>query len=228
MKTKKRIKKFLFLIRYLIEEKSEIELLCNIAKREIESSITQAHYDMNVWDPNLDKGVQVNKKQNAKNAPSALQNNSSHPKWIKNIYRKIALETHPDRLSKEVDKKIAKKLLSDYQEAKKCLDSYEYVEVIMIADDNNIDIYSHDIDISVFNRKQEAISKSILSLKNSLYWKWTQSTEDQKEEILKDFIRSQGWMSKESNRKKSRKGAGNHPGKSISQIKKSKLLKKQN
>ena len=90
-----------------------------------------------------------------------MQNNSSHPKWIKNIYRKIALETHPDRLSKEVDKKIAKKLLSDYQEAKKCLDSYEYVEVIMIADDNNIDIYSHDIDISVFNRKQEAISKSI-------------------------------------------------------------------
>jgi hypothetical protein len=78
----------------------------------------------------------------------------------------------------------------------------------------------------LFSEKEKKLTSKISAYKNSLYWQWAHSSDEEKEKILHEFAKLRGWTSKESPRKKSRKGHGQHPGKSISQIKKSKILKK--
>lgn len=222
---KREVKKNLLLIRYLIEEEADCISLCESAKQELESSIRQVHYDMNIWDSDLDSKT-VQQEVIYKTDDDILKS-TVHPKWIKNLYRKIAMVTHPDRQDKSTDKSIIEKRIQDYQDAKKSLDKNDYVEVMIIAENNSIDISEIDnIDMSFFDKKTAQLSSSIDKLKATIFWKWAHSTDAEKEKILQDFISSRGWTSKESQRKKSRTGSGKHPGKSISQMKKSKLVKK--
>jgi len=223
---KREVKKNLLLIRYLIEEEVDCISLCEIAKQEIETSIRQMHYDMNVWDSDLDAKPENTQKCNIQTDEEIFES-STHPKWIKSVYRKIAMVTHPDKQGKLTDKTTIKKRVEDYQQAKISLDEKDYIEVLIIAENNDIDISEiENIDITFFDKKRSQLTRSINTLKTSLFWRWSHSTDDEKEKILQEFIRSRGWDSKESQRKKSRGGSGKHPGKSISQMKKSKLLKK--
>jgi len=93
MSKKREVRKFLFLIRYLIEEELECKSICDIARRELEDSIRQAHYDMNAWDSHFDAASQespCNKKPSDK---EEVEDKDDHPRWIKKVYKKIALVT---------------------------------------------------------------------------------------------------------------------------------------
>ena len=100
------------------------------------------------------------------------------------------------------------------------------MSVIIFATDIDVKIPKDEVIKSgIIDTENKKLRSEISSIKNSVYWQWANSTPEEKEKILKDFVTSRGWMSKENQRKKSRKGAGSHPGKSISQMKKSKILK---
>ena len=233
------LKKILLFIRYLQEEEAECRKICYKAKDEFENSVRNAHYDFNVFDESLDSDfthdtAKSSVKQSPEDSrelidePNKTRKSISHPKWAKYLFRKIVMLTHPDKINERVAEDIKLKFLSMYQDAKKSLDSLNYVRLVIIADDLRIDISQAKIqDSKIFQEKEKGLTSQISSLKSSLYWQWAHSSDDEKEKILQEFIKLRGWTSRDSQRKKSRKGPGKHPGKSLSQIKKSKILKKQ-
>jgi len=211
------LKKILLKIRYLEEEHKDCEDLCNKAKIEIEKFVRQTHSDLNVFDKDLDKDY-------SKKTSEALKNNNEreiskridNPQWTKKLFRKIAMITHPDKVPDNLDQSVKDKFLSMYQKSKILIDEGDYVGLIIIASDLNIDISSLEIkDSKIFKEKQSDLERSISELKKSIYWIWFHSSDDKRNEIIKEFIKQSGWTSKEAMRKKSRSGSGKHPGKSI-------------
>jgi len=202
----------------------------------MESRIRQLHFDLNVFDSDLDKGYQEldsnSHKQTLEDGSGCSDNSlgedceiskksKSHPPWAKKLFKKIVFLTHPDKIPSALNSDMKDRLVSQYQLAKESIDSYEYVSVAIIAFD--LDISPIEIDFSdsdIFKKKEKEISNKIASLKRTIYWTWSNSSDSQREQIMNQFLKSRGWDTSESMRKKSRKGSGNHPGKSISWIRK--------
>ena len=134
------IKKSILLIKLLIEEKEECERICELAKREFEESIIQAHYDFNVHDEALDERSQSktgesdridNEKGQISDSLDTniedIEKKDQHPDWIKKLYRKIAIATHPDKMHKSASESMKKRFLSIYTESKIALERYDYM-----------------------------------------------------------------------------------------------------
>ena len=69
--------------------------------------------------------------------------------------------------------------------------------------------------IDLIEQKIVELSQKIDSLKKSMYIVYGAASDDQKKQILSEFIKERGWTSNLSAVKKSRKN-NNHPGKSLS------------
>jgi hypothetical protein len=108
-------------------------------------------------------------------------------------------------------------LIRSYREAKIAFDLYDYVTLSVIACDIGINIDDIKVeDLSIFDKKESEIKHKINSLKRTIFWVWAHSSEEERKKIINEFIKSKDWTSTSSMRNKSRKGPGNHPGKSIS------------
>ena len=229
MESHRNIKKTILYIRYLQEERDECEGICDNAKLEIEHIIKQAHYDFNVYDSDLDKPESIEQPDfTSQEVPKKDDSAGQRPRWAKTLFRKIVMITHPDKVPESLNKGTKSKYLKIYQDSKIALDSKDYAELAILADDLDIDISGMAIEEVIFQKKREDLLSHISSLKSSLFWSWAHSTDEEKEKILQEFVKQRGWTSKESHRKKSRKGAGTHPGKSIPQIKRHKIFKDKN
>ena len=232
MGKKPNIKKEIVLIKYLKEEHSECKLVCETAKREIEESIRHAHFDLNVYDESLDSSGQKAKQEKCKIEEDDLPDKedtskSVHPPWAKKTFRNIARMTHPDKVPERLDDTIKKKFVESYQKAKQSIDVADYVELALVAIDLGIDIEQVDPNFyKLLEEKKSELSSSINAMKSSMYWIWAHTDDQKKEEMLREFVKERGWSSASKQRSKSRKGPGNHPGKSLTQMKKMKILKK--
>ena len=49
---------------------------------------------------------------------------------------------------------------------------------------------------------------------------WFHSSKEERGEIMSDIVKAKGWSSRSSMRNRSRRGSGNHPGRSIKWIRK--------
>jgi len=244
MANKLNLKKAVLLIKYLKEEVTECEKICDKARDEFERSIRSAHYQFNVFDEALDShgdpkgGKKENSSQGEIHDVNSDESDNSaserteeraitHPRWAKRLFRKIVMITHPDKISHITRKEERERLLCAYRESKIALDTKDYVNIVIIADDLRLNLSEAKMkDTKLFSEKEKKLASKISAYKSSLYWQWAHSSDEEKEKILHEFAKLRGWTSKENQRKKSRKGSGKHPGKSISQIKKSKILKK--
>ena len=231
-------KRALLLIKYLNEELSESRDVCENARQEMEARIRKLHFDLNVFDSDLDRGYQDSDQAGAQLSSSKKEvencvddsadedhddskKPNPHPPWAKKLFKKIVFLTHPDKIPDGLNSDMKSKLVSQYQSAKESIDISDYVSVAVIAFD--LDISPIEVDVKgsgLFKKKEREISNEIASLKSTIYWAWSHSGEDQREKIMSRFLKSRGWDTSENMRKKSRKGPGNHPGKSISWIRK--------
>tara|TARA_R100001163_G_C5046460_1_gene183704 strand:- start:730 stop:1464 length:735 start_codon:yes stop_codon:yes gene_type:complete len=244
MKKRTGIKRQILFTKYLKEEESECKRMCHEAKRQFEESIRLAHYSFNVHDSALDpqsvnKNSENSKQKTNKSTVEESEDcehsdddrpklkNTIHPDWVKPVFRKVVMVTHPDKLPEKLSEQIREKMIDVYRDSKIALESSEYVDLVILADDIDVSLpESKILESKIFDKKNSELNSSIKNLKTSIYWVWANSTDEEKEKILKDFIDQRGWTSHENKRKRSRKSPGTHPGKSISQMKKSKILKK--
>lgn len=220
-------KRTLFLIKYLEEECRECREICDTARLEFELEIRKLHYDINVFDESLD-GVTMltgsyssHTAHESKECDQQNKRERSHPAWVKKLFKKIVFLTHPDKLPSGLSATVKNSLLEMYQLTKEAMDIEDYVSVAIIA--NDLDVKPIEIDksdIQMFKRKEHTIKSEIKSYKMSIFWAWAHSTDDQKNQIINEFLKSRGWTSSENMRKKSKKGPGVHPGKSISWVRK--------
>ena len=231
MKSSGALDKILLKLRYLEKERDSCRDICDAARVELNSHIRNIHKDFNSFDKDLDseQGCDIDSdkvKDNLKDHESK-EKSSDAPRWAKKLFRKIVMITHPDKIPEKLDKNLKEKFLRIYKESKESIDAGDNIRLAMLASEIDIGLDRKDMtDLSEFHKKEKLLSSEIESLKGSMYWVWAHASDDEREKILKEFVNLRGWAKKENQRKKSRKGTGKHPGKSIAQMKKKKLYEK--
>ena len=232
MKRKRILKKQILRLQYLETEYEDCLEIHDEAKREFESAVRKLHYDLNVFDEDLDQNIpppvsninDVNPDTNKKESDAPKEKKDPPPPWAKNLFRKIVKRTHPDKLAENLDKDTKERFKELYQEAKESIDRGDFVKIAMIASDLNMDLRNIEIkDFHTFREKETELQEKIKKVKSSMFWSWAISTGEQKDKIMQEFLKSKGWTSPAALRQKSRKG--NHPGKSIGWARTSSLKK---
>lgn len=211
------LKKNILQLKYLNEDHDECVEIFNDAKREFDNIVKKLHYDLNSYDEVLDDSDNVRKKRLAsEEIEKEVLNNKANPDWAKKLYRKIVVITHPDKLPDGLNKAVKDSLVNKYQCTINAMYDSDFSEIILIASDLGIDLCNLDESyIEVFNSKIKKMHESISKIKCSIYWVWKYASDEKKDAIIQEFIKSRGWTSSEAMRKKSRSGSAQHPGKSI-------------
>lgn len=102
---------------------------------------------------------------------------------IKSVYRKIAVETHPD---KGIEDENKKKLYNDANDAKK---ENKVDKIISIAKDLKIDIYSFDFDdIREIESSISGTESKINQIRSSYPWIWFFSSSKKRSDIISRFV----------------------------------------
>ena len=120
----------------------------------------------------------TNTKSKPKDTPPPTRtpdivNNS--PEWAKRLWKQIAKKCHPDRLSfQELTAIEISRRQTWFLEAKKLFEDQEWPKLLHIG--VQLGEYVEDIDakqqLGWLNREYEGISKTIMSVQDSLAWKW--------------------------------------------------------
>jgi hypothetical protein len=187
------LKKVLLKIRYLQEEHNDCLDLYNKAKYELESIIRQTHSDLNVFDKDIDRKFLKSGIEDITSTAECESQSIDSQQWAKKLFRKIAMITHPDKIPDELSQSVKDKFLILYQKSNILIDECDYVGLVMIADELNIDLAQLSVhDWKIFKEKQIEIEKKIIKLKQSIYWVWLHSSDDKKNNIIKEFINQRG------------------------------------
>ena len=114
------------------------------------------------------------------------------PKWVKELYKKIVMVTHPDKIDKLPNSMFSKSLIEKYMLT---VDSYNngmYENLIMIGSDLGFNIEKSII--------KEILEPAILSKKTNinhitatLGYAWYHIEESQREEKFKEFLKELGY-----------------------------------
>ena len=230
MRSKRSLKKHILKLRYLEEEHYECIEIHDKAKAEFEKTIRELHYSLNIFDEHLDdtrsqnlpddnsckqKGNDASENEEDENILPAKKKNQPLP-WAKKIFRKIVMLTHPDKTPIDLDENMKKKFRKIYEDAKISIDKCDYAKLIMVADDLDIDVQNIKLDdLNIFKEKEKNLQGEIKKIRSSIFWVWAHASDDQKNNIMQEFLKSRGWTSGQSLRKRSRSGPGVHPGKSL-------------
>ena len=108
---------------------------------------------------------------------------------VKNVFKKIAQKTHPDKLIKEDTlSSTYKEKVDMYKEALGSVENKDWSRVIEIAMELDIDVSDVKNDDSDYlNESVKRLTEKIKQLKSTYAWKWG-NTPDQEREIMKGMI----------------------------------------
>lgn len=102
---------------------------------------------------------------------------------IKSLFRKIVMETHPDRVSDANLNNIYIRVIESY-------DNDNLLNIYQICDELNID-YTSYIDVEYMEGEVNKLKDRILFLKNSYIYKWVGNNDSKyKNDIVLDYINS--------------------------------------
>lgn len=100
---------------------------------------------------------------------------------VKDLYRKIVKATHPDKTND-----TSKNNMFDL--ASKAYESGDIVDMILIADNLNIDS-GIEIPVDDIKKRISSIETKIEFLKKTYTWKWMNAKEDEKNNIIIEYLR---------------------------------------
>lgn len=127
-----------------------------------------------------------NKQEQINNKPKDII--ESLPSDIKNIYRKIMMITHPDKLNDNLNKDL---YLDYYRKAVDAKNTNNKIEIIYIAYKLNIeDVF--DIDLMYFNQLRYKIAQLNLESKGierSPFWVWYHTDSEEMKNFMYDQIK---------------------------------------
>ena len=108
---------------------------------------------------------------------------------VKNVFKKIAQKTHPDKLIKEdTSSSSYKAKVEMYKEAQRSVKNKDWSRVIEIAMELDIDVSEVKNDDSEYLVESvKKITNKINQLKSTYAWKWG-NTPDQEREVVKGMI----------------------------------------
>ena len=219
--------------KYLKNEKCVVDDIIQKTKIEIKSLIASIQKTINVFDLDLDtpyhipeknvntrdaEGFHSSENQEDVGEEAGKAQHESPPPWAKKVFRKIATITHPDKLPSNLSPSLKKNLDNFYKQA---VDAYEDLNLLEILEiSHSLGMEMPDIDqetLRKFEQDCKTLEVEVSQLKLSEFWIYSQSSLEKKEKMISEFIKTKGWDTSSSQRKKSRPG---HPGQSISWLRK--------
>ena len=110
------------------------------------------------------------------------------PKRLKDVYKKIAKITHPDKLKGLSDlEKMQKELL--FKKAQQAVSSGDYVELMDVALHLNVEFpETTEEDTKHVRKKIDNIRGKIEKIEKSAAWQWYHASEKDKPSVMKDYI----------------------------------------
>lgn len=166
------------LIRKLKSQCSEV----NSELSEVESLFNQA---VPLFCAAVDSYCQSNNFENPLNSLKDDKNDEKQQfsSNVKSVYRKIAIETHPDKGTQD-DKKL--ELYNNANDAKK---NQQVDKIISIAKDLKIDLYDFNFDdIKLIEASISETEDKINKIRSSYPWAWFFSTVKKREDIISRFV----------------------------------------
>ena len=234
------IKKGILGIKVLEAQLENCQSICRSANLEIENRLRTIQYQLNVYDSDIDDKYsdaqehRSSKRQGSREERSPaddtgdLAGSTEREKdkdldplagWSKKAYRKVALITHPDKIS-FLDSSLKENFKKSYKEASEAYKSRNHVKLMIVSTDLGIEITPPQKEhVSEIESRSLVVKEKIDNLVQSLAWKWSQATENQREEIIMSIVKSRGWDSNRTGGRRSRPG---HPGKSLTWLRKEK------
>lgn len=224
-----RIKKHAYKTNYLKVSIEEAEEIIQVAKREFEGEIRKLQAELNVHDPALDDGydrpgqAKDTSSQNSStpdedDQPSIEEDEEDEkpslavPSWAKKLYRKVTLQTHPDRLIDAPEEERIKKT-KVYTRVTEAYAREDYSILVLEALDLGLNLPDTEEVVIILKSKCKKFEAELKEMKDSLYWLWYHSDEKIRKDILKRFVDARGWTKNGAAAKKSR--PQKHPGKSL-------------
>ena len=179
--------------RYIREENEHHRSVFERGKREMLESLKNVRVD-----PTAQPQAPAPPQQEAPGAPSdpGDQKSESLDADLKKLFRKIVVETHPDKTDKMgLSQKEIDKREKAYRRATAASVKADGDTLIEIAVDLDIEIGIDDLKIAEsLRRRAKILEDEIHNIKNSVEWFWVQDSEDKKIEIIKEICRRNGWI----------------------------------
>ena len=112
---------------------------------------------------------------------------SNHPKWVKNIYKKIVKLTHPDKHKSE-------RLLEIYTESAESYEKKKYDIILKNADDLMIDLPDNKECIVILNESIVSLAKEIKEIQQRIGYQWYLVPDSLKNDHLKKILTDLGFV----------------------------------
>ena len=121
-------------------------------------------------DPRVTKEKEQPPEEKQPSSQKPVAEKEKHPSWVKSIYRKIAMITHPDKV-KDDERKA--RLEQQFQEASKAIEDCDYNSLITLALSLNLktDLGSAEL-IPVYKQQITDIKEEIKGIESSVPWLW--------------------------------------------------------
>jgi hypothetical protein len=177
-----KLKKLLFKLKYLYAELDECNYTFDKCKENFSLEFKKKVSKLKKKEKNVIKKVDEQIK-NSKLDNKKLDNDTS-PKSFKNLYRKIAFETHPD-------KGHSKRRVRLFNKAKEAYSNGSWFNLVEIATMLEIPLPTptkqqlESLSIEVNN-----VNGRISNIKNSVSWNWYFTDAGIKEKLMDDYIKS--------------------------------------
>jgi len=128
-----------------------------------------------------------------KNAGSRESANKNASKEAKTLFKKIAVETHPDKLAhaSEEERELKNRY---FLKAQRAIENNDLASLLEVANRLNIDSgLVEEEEIRIIETKIEFIRKKIHDMKQTAAWIWSHSEGEQKENIEKQLVGQMGF-----------------------------------
>ena len=128
-----------------------------------------------LWEKTEDGWEKIKDHEN-KSKSTEASSQKHIPDWAKKLYKKIALATHPDKVTGHTMEEI---LIKRFLKAGQSYEAGEYDELVTIALDLNIEIEMDDEAMHItLSKQRDSLRKKITEIESSLAWIWCENQGD--------------------------------------------------
>ena len=209
---KRQLKKITLRVKYLQEELSDCQEELEIGQHEMLNALSLLHKTQN---RDIDESSCQNKRNDVSTffadskktaslsddltdggAELDIAEASQAPAWAKKLYRKIVLETHPDRLAHlDVDSPDRAVRENIYLKATQALRDDRCYDLLDIALDLDISIddLPLDLQIKMHQQKENELLNKINDIKKQTGWAWYHADKKIHLQILQALCRQNNW-----------------------------------
>lgn len=209
-----KIHKLVYQIKYLKEEFAECQQIYEKAKIEFftdaitkkkemgaeDDEISDASLDTddtNDSDPMAEEVLTTSESDREEIEDLEISDTSSaknQPRWAKQLFRDVAVITHPDKVPDSLSEKLREKLVSLYTLATDAYQSGNFSGLVEAASELGVEMPSDGEDLAQYlNSEIFDLEGKIEEIKMTLIWTWALSSPEEKVELMNAFAEMRGW-----------------------------------